>query len=256
VLQSAEWIALKDTLTADMAAADFWNRADRFGTLARFALMDRVKLAFETAGNLRHRLARSARSARPYSAELTGRLALQLHGIRQGIADAFENAPIELAVSVEPVFDGGAGDRAATLDWCRRLAAMYRAWAPKRRMHVGEAPGSGKDQAAPVLLVSGFGANRVLAPEAGLHVFEPTESSGHRLTARVRVAEMPLGDVPAAKERGLITKALEQAPRPNVVVRRYREEPPLVRDGAGKWRTGRFDLVLGGEFDLLQAAPR
>jgi ATP-dependent Clp protease ATP-binding subunit ClpC len=133
---------------------------------------------------------------------------------------------------------------------------MYRAWAGKRRMHVGEAPGGGKEQAAPVLLVSGFGANRVLAPEAGLHVFERSEGSGHRVTARVRVAEMPLGDVPAAKERGLITKTLDQAPRPNAVVRRYREEPPLVRDAAGKWRTGRLDLVLGGEFDLLQATPR
>ena len=40
------------------------------------------------------------------------------------------------------------------------------------------------------------------------------------------------------------------------VVRRYREEPPLVRDGGGKWRTGRLDLVLGGEFDLLQAGQR
>jgi ATP-dependent Clp protease ATP-binding subunit ClpC len=35
------------------------------------------------------------------------------------------------------------------------------------------------------------------------------------------------------------------------VVRRYREQPPLVRDAGGKWRTGRLDLVLGGEFDLL-----
>jgi hypothetical protein len=133
---------------------------------------------------------------------------------------------------------------------------MYRAWAGKRRMHVGDAPGDGKDQTAPVLLISGFGAHRVLAPEVGLHVFESTEGSGNRLTARVRIAVMPLGDVPAAKERGIITRALDQAPRPNVVVRRYREDPPLVRDAAGKWRTGRFDLVLGSEFDLLQAAPR
>jgi ATP-dependent Clp protease ATP-binding subunit ClpC len=42
----------------------------------------------------------------------------------------------------------------------------------------------------------------------------------------------------------------------NAVVRRYREEPPLVRDAAGKWRSGRLDLVLGGDFDLLQAGER
>jgi ATP-dependent Clp protease ATP-binding subunit ClpC len=72
----------------------------------------------------------------------------------------------------------------------------------------------------------------------------------------VRLAVVPLGDVPAAKEQKLVAEALDEAPRQNTVVRRYREEPPLVRDAAGKWRTGRLDLVLGGEFDLLQASER
>jgi len=49
-LRSAEWTGLKDKLTGEMAAANFWSRPDRFGTLARFALMDRVKAAAETGG--------------------------------------------------------------------------------------------------------------------------------------------------------------------------------------------------------------
>jgi ATP-dependent Clp protease ATP-binding subunit ClpC len=251
-LEGAEWNELKDKLSDDMASADFWNRPQRFDTLARFALMDRVKAATETANALQRRLERYTRSPPRYSAELAGRLALQLHLIREGIKDAVDNAPVELALVVEPVFDG-AGDRQTTLAWCNRLRSMYRAWAGKRRMQIAEAPGPAKDKDTPGLLVSGFGAYRILSPEAGLHVFEPSEGAGGRVTARVRLAVVPLGDVPAAKERTLIVKALEQAPRPNSVVRRYREEPPLVRDGAGKWRTGRFDLVLGGEFDLLQA---
>jgi ATP-dependent Clp protease ATP-binding subunit ClpC len=249
-LQSAAWDELKTTLTDEMAAADFWTRSDRFGTLARFALMDRVKAATETANALRGRVARYSRSPGHYSAELSGRLAQQLYLIKQGIEDATGNAPIELALTVEPVFDG-AGDRDATLAWCRKLTAMYRAWAGKRRMQIGEVPGGGKD--IPFLTVSGFGAHRILSPEAGLHVFEPFEGSGNRVTARVRLAVVPLGDVPAAKERKLVVRVLDEAPRPNTVVRRYREEPPLVRDAAGGWRTGRLDLVLGGEFDLLQA---
>jgi ATP-dependent Clp protease ATP-binding subunit ClpC len=204
---------------------------------------------------LRTRLARGSRRQRPYSAELSGRLALQLHLIKEGIKDAIDDAPIELALAVEPVFDG-AGDRQATLTWCRKLTAMYRAWAGKRRMHVGDIASRSKDGETPLLLISGFGAHRVLGPEAGLHVFEPFEGSGNRVTARVRLAVVPLGDVPAAKERGLAIAAVDEAPRPNTVVRRYREEPPLVRDAGGKWRTGRLDLVLGGEFDLLQAGQR
>ena len=254
-LDSAEWNGLKEELAEEMSAADFWSRADRFATLARFALMDRVKAAAETANALRRRLERYGRSPPRYSAELSGRLALQLHLIREGIKDAFENASIEMALVVEPVFDSG-GDRQATLAWCDRLRSMYRSWAGKRRMQVTEAAGAGKDRDQPILTVVGFGAHRILSLEAGLHVFEPSEGAPGRVTARVRVAAVPLGDLPAAKERKLIAEALEQVPRTNAVVRRYRQEPPLVRDAAGKWRSGRLDLVLSGEFDLLQAGER
>jgi ATP-dependent Clp protease ATP-binding subunit ClpC len=104
----------------------------------------------------------------------------------------------------------------------------------------------------PILLVSGFGAHRVLAAEAGLHVFEPSEGATSRVAARVCVDTVPLGQLSAAEERSAILAALNTAPRPNSVVRRYRKQPPLVRDAAGQWRTGRLDLVLGGAFDLLQ----
>jgi hypothetical protein len=53
-----------------------------------------------------------------------------------------------------------------------------------------------------------------------------------------------------------VIEAVDEAPRPNNVVRSYREEPPLVRDAAGQWRSGRLDLVLGGAFDLLQTGQR
>ncbi|HWX83097.1 MAG TPA: AAA family ATPase [Xanthobacteraceae bacterium] len=254
-LASDEWENLKESLLSEMSSADFWSRSDRFNTLARLALMDRVRSAAETADALRTRLARGSRRLRPYSAELSGRLAMQLHLIKEGIRDALDDAPIELALAVEPVFDG-AGDRQATLLWCRKLTSMYRAWADKRRMHISDIAGRSKDKETPILLISGFGSHRVLAPEAGLHVFEPFEGSGNRVTVRVRLAVVPLGDVPTAKERRLAIEAIDQAPRPNTVVRRYREAPPLVRDAAGQWRSGRLDLVLGGEFDLLQAGQR
>jgi ATP-dependent Clp protease ATP-binding subunit ClpC len=39
---------------------------------------------------------------------------------------------------------------------------------------------------------------------------------------------------------------------PTNVVRRYRAEPtPLVRDAVRGYRTGRFDRVLAGDFDLF-----
>lgn len=254
-LHSLEWEGLKKDLSDDMSSPDFWNRPARFDVLARLALTDRVKAAAETADALRRRLERYNRSPSHYSAELSGRLALQLHLIGQGIKDVFDNAPVEIAVRIEPVFDG-AGDRQATLTWCRRLGSMYRSWAAKRRMQISELPDAAPATQVPMLVVSGFGAHRTLSAEAGLHVFEPAERPEARVTARVRLAIVPLGDVPAIKERARIGQALDQAPRSNTVVRRYREQPPLVRDATGGWRTGRFDVVLGGDFDLLQAGER
>jgi hypothetical protein len=59
---------------------------------------------------------------------------------------------------------------------------------------------------------------------------------------------------PAHKLQKGIAAALEQAPRPSTVVRRYRRDPaPLVRNADGSWRTGRLDAVLRGDFDLLAA---
>jgi hypothetical protein len=112
-LNDAEWTDLKDRLAGEMASPDFWSRPDRFATLARFALMDRVKSAAETANALRGRAARYSRSPGRYSAELCSRFALQLH-LREGIKDALEDAPVELALTIDAVFDGG-GDRSATL---------------------------------------------------------------------------------------------------------------------------------------------
>jgi ATP-dependent Clp protease ATP-binding subunit ClpC len=253
-LNSSGWNGLKDKLSEEISVADFWSREDRFRTLARFALMDRVKAAAETADALRHRLERYNRSPPRYSAELSGRLALQLHLVREGIKDAFDDAPVELALAIEPVFDG-AGERQAAHTWTDRLRSMYRAWATKRRMQISDVVRNDTDTNQPIMTVCGFGASRILGSEAGLHVFESSEA-GDRVTARVRLAVLPLGDVPPDKDRRLIAAAFERAPRTAAVGRRYREEPPLVRDAAGKWRTGRLDLVLGGEFDLLQAGKR
>ncbi|MGE4245760.1 MAG: AAA family ATPase, partial [Parvibaculaceae bacterium] len=246
-LAGEPWTDLKSALAGAMAAPGFWDRPDRFGTLALFALLDRVKAATETARALKDRLARSARSDGACSPELVARLALQLHLVRDGIRDAMEGEPVEVALAVEPVFDAGA-DRQATLAWCVRLLAMYRAWGGKRRMHLSEL-GEG-DPAMETLLVSGFGCHRVLARETGLHVFEAVEG-GERRTARVRLAVVPPGDLPSAKVPRLVLSGLADGPVSNAILRRYREEPPLVRNADGRWRTGRLDLVLGGDFDLL-----
>ncbi|HEY6255809.1 MAG TPA: AAA family ATPase, partial [Xanthobacteraceae bacterium] len=254
-LASPDWEGLKLKLAGEMTAQDFWDRPQRHETLARFALMDRVAAAAGTADALRSRLARGSGGAGNYSRELVSRLAQQLYLVKDGIADAFERAAIEVALVVEPAFDSQAGDGKATAAWCQELRDMYRAWSTNRHMQTSELPGRAAGE-APVLLVAGFGAQRVLAQECGLHVLELAESQGgaSRATARVRLAVTPLGDVPQALLPSALAKAFGQAGKPSAVVRRYRREPsPLVRSGDGRWRSGRLDAVLRGDFDLLAA---
>jgi ATP-dependent Clp protease ATP-binding subunit ClpC len=254
---SPEWEDTKARLAAAMQATDFWSRSDRHETLARLALMDRVKSAAGTAVALRARLAKGAERSGKSSRELVGRLALQLHLIQEGIRDVHEAAPIEVALLVEPALER-PGERAAARAWCEQLLAMYRAWAQNRHMQLAGLSGMGA-QDLPALLISGFGAHRLLEKEAGLHVLEQAEDVKvrGRATARVRLAVTPLGDPPPDKLRRALTEALEQAGMPHAVVRRYRSAPsPLVRDMSGSWRTGRLDAVLAGNFDLIAAASQ
>ncbi len=249
-LASPAWDERKLKLAGEMSAPDFWDRPARYDTLARFALMDRVAAAAGTVEALRNRLARGSNHPGHYSRELVSRLAQQLYLVNGGIRDVDDGAAIEVALMIEPALDGNAADGSATAAWCQELRNMYRAWADRRHMQTSELTGKEQGQ-APLLLISGFGAERVLRGECGLHVLERSES---RATARVRLAVTPLGDVPPARLPGELAKAFAAAAKSSTVVRRYRREPaPLVRNGDGSWRSGRLDEVLRGDFDLIAA---
>jgi ATP-dependent Clp protease ATP-binding subunit ClpC len=249
---SAQWEDLKASLTDGMAAADFWTRPDRHATLSRLALMDRVKTAAATAEALRARLAKGTERTGKHSRELVARLALQLHLLKEGIRDTLEAAPIEVALRIEPALEKPS-EHQATRAWCLQLLDMYRGWAGNRHMQLTEIA-DGAERNLPWLLISGFGAHRLLAQEIGLHVLESDEEKG-RVAARIRLAVAPLGNLPADKLRGALTEAFARGPQPHAVVRRYRSEPsPLVRNMNGSWRTGKLDAVLRGDFDLIAAS--
>ena len=250
-LASPEWEALSAALATQMAEGAFWSRADRHGVLARYALMDRVRAAMKTVVSLRERLDKS-RDRDGFSSEVLGRLARQVLVTAMGVEDAFADAPVEAVLIAEPALEGSAVTD-ETRDWCAQLLAMYRKWAAKRGMQIEEHGGSEQ-----ILAISGFGAYRVLEQEAGLHVLETAiDDEGSRVVARIRVAAAPLGDLPAANAARLLHAAIDKAGASNTVVRRYRGgASPLVRDGKRGWRSGKFDGVIKGDFDLIGATAR
>ena len=109
-----------------MQSPDFWTKPERFEILSRIALMDRVRAAAGTAEALRARLAKAPSRGGKSSKELIARLALQLHLTGEGIKDAFEEAPVETAITVETALDGGA-ENGDALDW-RAAIAGHVSW--------------------------------------------------------------------------------------------------------------------------------
>lgn len=252
---SDAWENRKAALAAEMQTPQFWASEARFATLSRLALIDRVRAATETARSLKARLDKVSETSGKSSRELISRLALQLHVVNEGIRDVSDDARIEVALMIEPALER-PGDEAATAAWCERLLGMYRAWGRNRHMHVTDVELAGIGKSLPILLVSGFGAGRALESEKGLHVFEMADDDdrGARATARVRIANAPLGDLSVVKLRQVLKQEFDRAAPSNAVVRRYRSEPaPLVRDVMTGWRSGRLDEVLAGDFDLIAA---
>jgi ATP-dependent Clp protease ATP-binding subunit ClpC len=261
-VQDDVWQRDKRTGLERIADPAFWRSDSRFETLGRIEYLDRIEAGVKSAGSLLERLAGYEGSPRSrYPRDLVGRLASQLFLLRAACHDVQSGSPREAFLQVEAWSDAGTPSRTAD-DFARRVGAMYRSWADRRRMqcevldeHTGPEPYQ------LLLAVSGYAAHSILAGESGLHVLEtPTEGSRkvRKVAARVHVVAQP--ETPPPGRNGARRQARQTLAAHRVdqlaIVRRYREHPsPLVRDVARGWRTGRLDLVLGGDFDLFAPEP-
>jgi len=250
-VSAPQWMSRKAELAEAINKPGFWARPDRFEVLAQFELMDRVAVAAQAAQSMRERLARTRAKPSKSARELIARLAMQASLVRQGLADIDEGAPIEVALAVESALDGGNAERASIAEWRGQILDMYRGWCRRRGMQLAELEAA--DGHGAIQLVTGFGANRILSREAGLHILEQPENGGPgRVAVRVLVVPSPLGELSKAQRRAKLIEAFAKAPRPAAVVRRYRRGPsPLVRNADGSLRSGKLDAVLAGDFDLL-----
>jgi ATP-dependent Clp protease ATP-binding subunit ClpC len=219
--------------------------------LAQAEYLDRFEAALRTAGKLGDRL-RQRRAHNGASRELAGLLASRLYVLDRALEGLGDEAPADVFVRIRPIARGEPEEGDA---FAEQLASMYVAWGEKRGMRVRRLE---TDQGGEhVLTVSGLGAGTILAPEAGIHVLEVAGDEQHeRAVERVAVAVELAPWLPGpAGDRSLTAHAespLADLSAPTQVVRRYRAEPsPLVRDGARRYRTGRLDRVLGGDFDVF-----
>ena len=160
-------------LKARPVAGDVWlptsgRRPDRHATLARLALMDRVKAAMEHGGARCARAAaqRHASARGKSSRELVGRLALQLHLLKEGIRDVYRDRARSRwrcrssRRSERPASARRRGPGAGSCSTC--IAAGPN----NRHMQLAELAGAAPS-ACRCLLISGFGAHRLLAAGGG-----------------------------------------------------------------------------------------
>ena len=237
----AEAQTRKGHVLSTVSEPGFWERDDRFDLLAEAEYLERMQVATHTAERLGMRLQRSTKDDGRANPRLVGLLAGRLYVLDRALAGVANGSSIEVVVSLRPSGvargDDGVGDEFAAV-----LTEMYVAWADRRGMSadlLDAADGRRR------LAISGLGCGEILGPEAGLHVLEHVgeAADGGQVVDRDQVQVVVSGHGPGAPE------ATEAS---NVVVRRYRPgKSPLVRDSVRGYRTGRLDLVLGGDFDLF-----
>jgi ATP-dependent Clp protease ATP-binding subunit ClpC len=254
MVEGEAWQARKESLGSAMAERGFWQREQRFDTLGAIEAGDRFEGSVANAAGILKRIQAAGGDGPPrerYSETLVRRLALQLFLLEQAAVAIERGESFDAFLAIESSREGGSRS------FAQRLTGMYEAWAARRGMKLEVLERrDDRDGFAIRFSVSGFAAYSLLAPEAGLHVFEePNEQGGMmRDRARVLVARQPAR--PASDDDDLASqarRAFASSSREAEVVRRYRERPsPLVRDGVRPFRTGRLDAVLGGDFDLIR----
>ena len=88
------------------------------------------------------------------------------------------------------------------------------------------------------------------------NVLEVVEKDKKLTRFNVKVKVVPQPVVPGSDNKSLLAQAntalSNQDDKTKKIIRRYQTLPtPLVRDNVHKWRTGRLDRVLDGNFDVM-----
>jgi ATP-dependent Clp protease ATP-binding subunit ClpC len=242
-VQSADWKHAKSVALSMTSLPEFWASAERFAILSEAEQRDRIESAIEAAQTFIARVQSGNGDRRPL--DVVRRVAQQLWLVSLAVNDLRQGHASDAFLLVE----GGADAR----EFARQLAAMYSSWAKRRGMRADLLSESNGERYRFVAAVSGFGAHTLLAPEDGVHAHEIPFAQGSgfmSLQARVRVAPQPLQ--PARGTLDVAERIFAAMSPSQLVVRRYREKPsPLVRDSVRRFRTGRLDVVLDGNFDVM-----
>jgi len=261
LIEGEDWQQMKNEALSATSSPGFWDSPERFAILGTAEYMDRIETGLNTGKSLVRRLIGSKPGEKKqFSRGLLRRLAQQVYLVEAAYSGLIEERPREAFVLVESIREGR---RSTSLinEFACQIGNMYRQWASIRKMRfevLKEIDAESKEPYQLLLSVVGFAAFTILEPESGLHILEIPEEGKKdykRCKVRVRVVAQPNEPADHGPE-GLLKQALTAFSNPEddslKIVRRYREKPsPLIRDSVKKWRTGNWQQVMGGNFDLF-----
>ena len=238
-VNAERWTTPRGGDYAAMATEGFWSGPGRFLVLERIERRDRIESALETGERLLARLPRNGER------DISARLAQLLYLLDLAIQDIEEEQPQDAIISLRLGEAERTRHPSEARQWWQQLLRMYLQWAAQRGMRA-EVVKQDPEMGVAKLAISGFGAYRLLAREAGLHMLESDDEGG--ATRRLGVQVEVLADGPGATRAAA---SLDEGG--HSICRRYRLSPsPLVRDSRAGWRTGRVDRVLAGDFDVMR----
>jgi len=261
MVEDEAWKKEKQRALETISSPDFWTAKERFSVLGRAEYMDRIEAGLRTSGSLLNRITGPDRVSRKhFVTDLVHRLAQHLYLIQTAMEGLIDGRPQDAFLQVIAAWDSRSEDEETDV-FAARISAMYQHWARRRGMNLEVLEECGDRADGPYVFtasVSGYAAYDLLTAEHGLHVLEmPGDSPSSTLRHKVRVMVSPQPEEPPSKGEGAFLSQAREAlssaeADPLKIVRRYREEPsPLVRDSLRGWRTGRFDQVMEGNFDLF-----
>jgi ATP-dependent Clp protease ATP-binding subunit ClpC len=252
-IKSPEWEDFKTDLISDMSSKHFWDSPERFKTLGDVEYMDRIESGLNTAESLINRI-----DGNSLPRNLIARLAQQLYLISEAHNSFINEAPQDAFLKIETK-PKSTEDKDAVNAFALDLKNMYIKWAEKRLMKyeiLDEGFAGSLQDYSCIMAFSGFAAYSILELEAGLHVIESLDKDKKLTRFHVRVQVAPQPSTPENNAKAMLVHAQslfkQGADRSRRIIRRYQTAPtPLVRDNIRKWRTGRLDRVLDGNFDVI-----
>ncbi|MEL7145012.1 MAG: AAA family ATPase [Bacteroidota bacterium] len=252
-------VASKDEMMSQMGEPDFWTSDGRFEVLSDIEFIDRFMNSYGTLASTWERISDNEKPQLAYPANLLQRIANRLRllqlSIKAYIANEYQECFLTISYSEEDM------GKPRALHFFDQQVKMYRAWAKQRGMEMRPLKTVNQEMVHHYL-VTGFAARQILMPESGLHVWEDSQAkkAGKEQPQKVTRYRINVDCAPCTRvspdDKELITLLNAQAtlnnPYDKKLLRSYKfGKKPLIKDHLRNWQTGKVDLILSGNFDLM-----